>query len=72
MSNQSVKPESLRPVLEGFRRISKTDQIEYLKYLGLVIERKTGNEKRKFIRFKTKLKKELKFTGKSVDLRKFA
>jgi hypothetical protein len=55
-----LKPESLRPVYEGFRRISEREQTEYLKYLGLVIDRKTGRERRQLLRFKSKLKKELK------------
>ncbi len=58
--NQTAKTkplaESLRPVFEGFRRISKVERIAYLKYLNLVIERQTGKrEKKTLSRFKAKL-----------------
>lgn len=52
---------SLKPVFEGFRRISKSEQIAYLRYLDLLIARQTnGREKRLLIRFKAKLEKEIK------------
>ncbi len=60
MNNQLTESESLQPVLEGFRRITKREQAEYLKYLALVIQRQKGNEKRRFIRFKAKLEREIK------------
>ena len=48
---------SLKLIFHGFRRISKSEQSEYLKYLELVIER---NPKDKSLaKFKTKLEKEI-------------
>jgi hypothetical protein len=58
--------ESLRPVLTGFRKLSLFEQAEYLKYLGLVIKRKNGSEKRRLLRFKTRLEKEMKITVKAL------
>jgi hypothetical protein len=72
MSNEAVKPESLRPVYEGFRRISEREQTDYLKYLGLVIDRKTGREKSRLVRFKAKLEREINFKPAPADLRKSA
>lgn len=55
-NKQSIKAGSFRRIYEGFQQISKTDQIEYLKYLDLVIERKENLvEKNKLRRFKKRL-----------------
>ena len=56
--NKHQNAGSLRNIFHGFRRLSPLEQIAYLKYLELVIERSTP-EKRRLMRFKTKLENEI-------------
>jgi len=52
---------SLQRIFEGFQIISKTEQLAYLKYLDLVIERRENLiEKNQLIRFKNRLENEMK------------
>lgn len=53
--------ESLQPVFEGFSKISKIEQTEYLKYFALLIERQQDRrEQKRLIRFRAKLQREIK------------
>lgn len=59
MSNQKAAG-TFKPILEGFRRISKTEQSEYLKYFNLLIERQNNlREKKRLLKFKAKLDEEI-------------
>jgi hypothetical protein len=63
----SAKRGSLQKIFEGFCRISNEEKTAYLKYLSLVIEKKTNaGEKRRLIRFKAKLERE-SFTKSGTD-----
>jgi hypothetical protein len=51
---------SFKSIFEGFRRITKREQIAYLRYLDLLIARQNGREKRRLERFKSRLEKEMR------------
>ncbi len=55
---------SFKSIFEGFRRISKDEQIAYLNYLDLLIKRDTP-EKWLLVRFKAKLEKQLDYALKN-------
>lgn len=55
MSKPTKTAGSLRNIFDGFRRITKQEQLSYLKYLSLVIERNPNDKS--LIRLKRKLEK---------------
>jgi hypothetical protein len=58
--NQKSNAGSFKSIFDGFRRISPAEQIAYLRYLDLLIERQSdGREKRQLQRFKSRLEKEI-------------
>lgn len=63
MSYPKTLAQSLKPVFKGFRRLDRTEQTEYLKYLNLVIERERSKQRRgTLLRFKAKLEMEMKLS----------
>ncbi len=55
----NLKPSrSLQSIFEGFSRISQPEQIAYLKYLDLLIER-NAPERKLLVKFKAKLELKL-------------
>jgi len=63
----SANRESLKRIFSGFQNLSKTERIEYLKYLILVIERQSNlSEKTRLIRFKNRLERVKNKSHKSL------
>jgi len=65
----SANKESLKRIFSGFQTLSKTERIEYLKYLILVIERQSDKaEESRLIRFKNRLEKVKNNRSKSLKI----